>query len=155
MNTALGRIALTVAAAGWLAANAIAADPLTTSSASAPWHHYRASTIESLKVQNAAGEEIGKIKDLVIDFNSGRIHYATLDFGGFFGFGDKLFAVPWSSFKYVEVAGSPSGPYLLLNVSKEYLKNAPGFDKNHWPDVADPNWAEDVDKYYELLKTAR
>ena len=147
MHTALGRIALTVAAAGWLAANAVAADPATTI---APSRHYRASTIESMKVENAAGEDIGKIKDLVIDFNSGKVQYAALDFGGFLGVGDKLFAVPWSAFKYVE--GSGSDRHLVLNVNKEQLKNAPGFDKNHWPDVANPNWAKDVDKYYKQTK---
>lgn len=151
MNAALGRIALTVAAAGWLAANALAADPATTSSASVPSHHYRASTIESMKVLNAAGEDIGKIKDLVIDFNSGKVQYAALDFGGFLGIGDKLFAVPWSSFKYVEGSGR-TDRHLVLNVNKEQLKNAPGFDKNHWPDVASPNWTMEVDKYYKNLK---
>jgi sporulation protein YlmC with PRC-barrel domain len=144
MNAALGRIALTVAAAVWFAANAVAADP-------APSHHYRASTIESMKVLNAAGEDIGKIKDLVIDFNSGKVQYAALDFGGFLGIGDKLFAVPWSSFKYVEGSGR-ADRHLVLNVNKEQLKNAPGFDKNHWPDMASSNWTMEVDKYYKNLK---
>ena len=146
MNAALGRIALTVAAAGCIAANSVAADPTTTSS------QFRVSTIESLKVQNAAGEELGTIKDLVIDFNSGQIQYAALDFGGFLGVGDKLFAVPWSSFKYVEGTGIRSDRHLALNITKQQLKNAPGIDKNHWPDVADPNWTEEVDKFYEHTK---
>ena len=152
MHTALGRIALTVVAAVWLAAHAVAADLATTSSASAPSHHFRASKIESMKVRDAAGEDIGKIKDLVIDFNSGKIQYAALDFGGFLGVGDKLFAVPWSSFKYVEGTGIRSDRHLALNITKQQLKNAPGFDKNHWPDVADPNWTEEVDKFYEHTK---
>ena len=143
MNAALGRIALTVAAAGCIAANSVAADPTTTSS------QFRVSTIESLKVQNAAGEELGTIKDLVIDFNSGKVLYAALDFGSFLGIGGKLFAVPWNSFKYVEGSGER---HLQLNVNKEQLKNAPGFDKNHWPDMETPNWSKEIDKYYEQLK---
>jgi len=67
------------------------------------------------------------------------------------GIGDKLFAVPWSSFKYVEGSGR-TDRHLVLNVNKEQLKNAPGFDKNHWPDVASPNWTMEVDKYYKNLK---
>jgi sporulation protein YlmC with PRC-barrel domain len=152
MHTALRRIALTVAATGWLAANAVADDLATSSSASAPSHHFRASRIESMKVRNAAGEDIGKIKDLVIDFNSGKIQYAALDFGGLFGVGDKLFAVPWSSFTCVEGSGVRADRHLVLDISKEQLKNAPGFGKNHWPDVANPNWANEVDKYYEHKK---
>ena len=49
------------------------------------------------------------------------------------GVGNKLFAVPWSAF----TLDSPSHTF-LLDVTKERLKEAPGFDKDHWPDVADP-----------------
>jgi len=31
---------------------------------------------------------------------------------------------------------------------KEKLKNAPGFDKDHWPNMADRSWAEQVYAYY-------
>jgi sporulation protein YlmC with PRC-barrel domain len=114
-------------------------------------HHFRASTIEGLKVMNPAGEDLGKVKDLVIDMGTGKVVYAALDFGGFLGVGDKLFAVPFKSFQY-----SHNGQYslLVLDASKERLKKAPGFNKNHWPDMADPSWSHDVDQFYNQPNTA-
>ena len=113
-------------------------------------HHARVSTVEDMHVRNAAGEDIGKIKDLVIDVNSGKVIYAALDFGGFLGIGDKLFAVPWHS---LQVKGTDKDQYLVLNVTKDRLKDAPGFDKNHWPDMANPNWAGTVDQFYGPAQT--
>lgn len=69
----------------------------------------------------------------MIDLESGRVAYAVLSFGGFLGMGDKLFAIPWSS---------------LANVDKELLKAAPGFDKDHWPNMADHTWGAKVYTYY-------
>ena len=54
----------------------------------------RASKLIGSEVKNAQGENLGEIKDLVIDVNHGRVHYAILSFGGFLGMGDKLFAFP-------------------------------------------------------------
>lgn len=28
----------------------------------------------------------------------------------------------------------------ILNMNKQLLESAPGFDKNNWPDMADPAW---------------
>jgi len=113
---------------------------------------FRASTLEKLKVRNLAGDDLGKISDLVIDANSGKITYVALDFGGFLGVGDKLFAVPWHSFRY-EMTNNEE--HLVLDVPKEQLKQAPGFDKNRWPNMADPQWSRDVDKFYGPARTAR
>ena len=77
---------------------------------------FRASTIESLTVRNAEGENLGKIKDLVIDAHTGNVTYAVLDFGGFLGIGDKLFAVPWHALK---CQSSGKEEHLVLDVSKE------------------------------------
>ena len=52
-----------------------------------------------------------------------------LEFGGFAGIGDKYFAVPWDALQLDQ-----TNKKLLLDVHKKELKNAPGFDKNNWPD---------------------
>jgi sporulation protein YlmC with PRC-barrel domain len=102
-----------------------------------------ASSITSDKVVNDAGEHLGKIEDLMIDLESGRIAYAVISFGGFIGAGDKLFAVPWEAFQI-----SFHDKKFILNVPKEDLKMAPGFDKNHWPEAADNSWLQEVYEYY-------
>src|SRR5262245_25714035 len=57
------------------------------------------STFIGYRVINPVGEDLGKIEDIVIDMDSRQIAYAVLSFGGFLGFGDKLFAIPWEALK--------------------------------------------------------
>jgi hypothetical protein len=61
------------------------------------------------------------------------------------GIGDKLFAVP---FQEVRFNHGKDEMYYVLDISKEKLEQAPGFDKSHWPDFADANWKSQVDSYY-------
>ena len=102
-----------------------------------------ASTIKGDKVVNLQGENLGDIQDLMIDLERGRIAYAVLSFGGFLGMGDKLFAIPWEALTVDEPEKR-----LILNVDKELLKRAPGFDKNHWPDMTDRTWGSELYSYY-------
>ncbi len=101
------------------------------------------STLEGDKVVNPEGEELGKITDIMLDVPKGRIAYAVLSFGGFMGMKDKLFAVPWNALTL-----DAEDKCFVLDVDKEDLKNAPGFDKDHWPTTADQSWATEVDSYY-------
>jgi hypothetical protein len=87
-----------------------------------------AKKINGDKVINMAGEHLGKIEDLMIDLENGRIAYAVLSFGGFLGFGNKLFAVPWEA-----LSVRPHEHAFALDVSKEILEKAEGFDKDDWP----------------------
>lgn len=73
---------------------------------------------------------MGKIKDIMLDINEGKIDYVVIEFGGLFGIGDKYFAVP---FKALTI--DTSRHMFILNQSREVLKNAPGFDKAQWPDT--------------------
>jgi hypothetical protein len=87
-----------------------------------------ARTIHGDKVINMAGEHLGKIEDLMIDLENGRVAYAVLSFGGFLGLGNKLFAVPWEA-----LSVRPHEHAFALDVSKEILEKAEGFDKDNWP----------------------
>jgi sporulation protein YlmC with PRC-barrel domain len=102
-----------------------------------------ADTLMGNDVYNKDGEDLGDVKEFMIDMASGRIAYAVLSFGGLLGMGDKLFAVPWSA-----LALDTIHKRFTLNVLKESLKDAPGFDKDHWPTMADETWATDVHKFY-------
>ena len=104
---------------------------------------FAASKLIGDPVVNLRGEDLGKIEDLVIDPNSGRVDYAVLSFGGFLGMGDKLFAVPLEAMKL-----SPEDKRFILDVDKERLKQAPGFDKDHWPDASDRAFGTKVYNYY-------
>jgi sporulation protein YlmC with PRC-barrel domain len=102
-----------------------------------------ADTLTGDKVVNLQKEDLGKIEHLMIDLDTGRVACAVLSFGGFMGMGDKLFAIPWSALTVDKVEKR-----FILNVDKELLKRAPGFDKDHWPNMADRAWGTQVFKYY-------
>ena len=113
---------------------------------------YRASTIKNMKVRNEANEDLGFVSDLVLDLKDGKIHYAALDYGSIAGLGGKLFAVPFQAFT---LRHEGKEKFLLLDVSAEKLKSAPGFDSNRWPDMADPNWSRDIDRFYQDVRSAQ
>jgi len=102
-----------------------------------------ADTLAGDDVVNAMGEDLGEVKDIMLDVESGRIAYAVLSFGGFLGVGDKLFAIPWNALKL-----DPENKRFVLDVDKERLKSAPGFDKDRWPSMADQRWATDIHSFY-------
>src|SRR5579863_3126904 len=104
-----------------------------------------ASTLAGDSVRNAAGEDLGKIDEIMIDIPSGRVAYAVLSFGGFLGMGDKLFAVPWSALKVDE-----DEKCFILNVDKQTVEQAPGFDKDNWPDMSDHTFGSEISAYYKV-----
>ena len=105
----------------------------------------KASEVIGYTVKNAEDQELGTIEELVIDPEHGRIAYAVLSFGGFLGMGDKFFAIPWEAMKPM-----PAQEAFRLDVAKEKLEKAPGFNKDDWPDMADREWGLVVYKYYDL-----
>lgn len=107
-------------------------------------------TIVDTNVQNAEGESMGEIKDLMIDWNKGKVAYAVLSFGGFLGLGDKYFAVPIQAFDFDPHSTDKK---IVLNQDKEFLKNSPGFDKDHWPTSADHKFTKEVHTYYHIEDT--
>lgn len=102
-----------------------------------------ASTLMGEDVYNTKDEDLGDIKEIMLDMNTGRVAYAVLSFGGFLGIADKLFAVPWNALKL-----DTQNKRFILNVDKDRLESAPGFDKDHWPDMADPTWQNTINSYY-------
>ena len=102
-----------------------------------------ASTLEGDTVVNREGEKLGTIDEIMLDVPTGRIAYAVLSSGGFLGVGDRLFAIPWRALTL-----DPENKCFILDVAKERLQLAPGFDKDHWPTMGDETWAKDVHGYY-------
>jgi hypothetical protein len=94
-------------------------------------------------VVNGNDDNLGDIKEIMLDMQTGQVAYAVLAFGGFLGMGEKLFAVPWQALHLDTV-----NHRFVLDVEKERLKHAPGFDKDAWPDMADVQWASEVHSFY-------
>lgn len=92
----------------------------------------RACKIIHSRVKNYYGYNLGYIKDLVIDPESGVVVYAVISFGGgFSGQCVKLFAIPWMALNW-----HSDEKYYSLDVDEDVLENASGFDGVHWPDSA-------------------
>lgn len=103
-----------------------------------------ATTLIGDGIKNPQGESLGDLKEIMLDTTNGKIAYAVVSYGGLLGMGDKLFAVPWSAFTI-----DYENHKLLLNVDKDRLKDAPGFDKDNWPNFADASFASSLDAYYK------
>ena len=107
----------------------------------------RASKITGAKVKNTTGDSLGDIMDLVIDPDKGQVAYAVVAFGGVFGVGDKLFAIPWRALHW-----TADKEFYVLDLDKATLKNAPGFDKKHWPENSE-KWEQQrpaLEQFYRV-----
>jgi sporulation protein YlmC with PRC-barrel domain len=92
------------------------------------------SKVIGAKVSGAKGEDLGEIKDVVIDMQGGKVHAAVLEFGGVLGMGEKNYAFPIKQLK------QGKGNQFTLGVDKEKLKNAEGFAQGQWPSMNDEYW---------------
>jgi sporulation protein YlmC with PRC-barrel domain len=109
-----------------------------------PVRRLTATSIIGDSVQNPAGEDLGKIDNLMVNIRTGEVEYVVLQFGSVLGLGGKLFAIPFAELKL-----DPSREIFILNRDREYLKNVPGFDQSHWPDTNDHVYYTDVDDYWK------
>jgi len=109
-----------------------------------PMRMSRGSKLIGADVENTQGEDLGDISDIVMNRADGSVVYAVLSAGGFLGIGEKYFAIPMEAFR----AAADDDDKLILDIDKERLSNAPGFDKNHWPDMANERWGSQIHAYY-------
>jgi sporulation protein YlmC with PRC-barrel domain len=85
---------------------------------------YLANNIIGTQVQNAAGESLGSISDIVMN-QDGSLKAVVLGVGGFLGIGDRDIAVDWKS---LNVTRDPNQRLVLrLDASREQLEQAPEF----------------------------
>ena len=102
-----------------------------------------ADTLIGNDVYSQNEEDLGDIKEIMLDTSTGKVSYAVLSYGGFLGIGEKLFAVPWEALKLDTI-----NKRFVLNVDSEKLESAPGFDKDNWPNMADEKWADHIHGFY-------
>jgi sporulation protein YlmC with PRC-barrel domain len=100
-------------------------------------------TLDGTKVMSSDGEHVGKISDIMLDVTSGRIAYAVLSEGGFLGMGTTLHAIPWNALTL-----DTDEKCFHVSIPAQQIKNDPGFDKDHWPSMADASWGTTVHQYY-------
>lgn len=112
-------------------------------SATLPEDVVKTSEVIGVDVENNDEENLGTIQEIILDKVEGQVRYVVLSFGGIFGLGGKLFALPWKSLHFDEERDC-----FILDVDKEKLINAPSFDKENWPTFSDRKWGESIHNYY-------
>ena len=110
----------------------------------------RASKRIGMKIQNSHKDSVGQIKDIVVDPMSTRIQYVAVTYGGFLGLGDKLFAVPMQAIKVQQDPDNHDRVVLVLDVTKEQMNGAEGFDESNWPNFADAKFSTELHRRYKI-----
>jgi sporulation protein YlmC with PRC-barrel domain len=95
------------------------------------------------KVENRHGEKLGDIKDIMLNVHTGCSEYVVLEYGGFLGMGEKLFAIPFKA-----LVLDADKKVFILDREKEYIKKSPGFDRDHWPET-NSRHLDDVNSYWD------
>jgi len=109
----------------------------------------RAAQVQGTAVTNPSNENLGSIRDVVLDKFDGSVRYAVLEFGGFLGMGSKLFALPWELLNYDQGVDA-----YVIDIDKQVLQRAPGFDADHWPDMGAVEFDSGLRAYYGLSSEA-
>lgn len=104
-----------------------------------------ANNVIGVDVKNQQNENLGEVEAVMLDKETGQVAYVVLSYGGFLGMGDKLFALPWNVFSY-----DAYDDCFKIPLDKEKLKNSPGFDKDHWPDMSSATWRSSINTYYDI-----
>ncbi len=110
------------------------------------------SKLIGMEVENAQGENLGEVKDIMID-STGKVRYAAVSYGGIMGMGDQMYAVPLKAFTFKRDKDMFFDDVILrLNVTKEQLKDLKGFDNKTWPNLDDEGYRNDLDARYNIKK---
>lgn len=103
-----------------------------------------------VNVENTNGDNLGKIREIMLDKHSGVVKFVVLDFGGFLGIGNKLFAMPWEIFSF-----DAARDCFVISVSKEKLESLEGFDKDNWPNMAEATWGHSLYQQFDVKENVR
>ncbi len=99
--------------------------------------------VEGTEVRRPDGEYLGRIERIMIDKLTGRSAYAVMSFGGFMGFGEEHYPIPWTKLNY-----NPSLDAYELAITEDELRNAPkGAVETDW---RDREWETRLHDYYRM-----
>jgi sporulation protein YlmC with PRC-barrel domain len=103
----------------------------------------KASDVIGMEVKNYQSEKLGKVDDLAVDLETGRIVQVILSTGGFLGIGDTQVAAPPGA-----LHRDATDKVVHLNADKEKLKAAPKFEMSKWAACCESNHVAEAYRYY-------
>lgn len=99
--------------------------------------------VEGTPVYRSNGDQIGTIESVMIEKIGGKVAYAIMSFGGFMGFGEDYYPLPWQVLTYNERLGGYE-----VNLTEQQLKGAPHFGQYENWDWEDRAKTEKLNTYY-------
>ncbi|GHH57406.1 PRC-barrel domain-containing protein [Streptomyces candidus] len=97
--------------------------------------------VRGRKVTNRAGDELGKVGDLLIDEEESKVRFLLVEHGGFLGIGEKKTFIP------VDAVTEITDDHVYIGQSREQVEGAPAYDPNL---VEEPDYYGRVYDYYQL-----
>lgn len=126
----------------WRRAHISRAEPVTQMD-----HLMRADVLIGSELRNFQDEKLGEIEDVVMNPQEQRIIYVLASHGGFFGFGERLVAIPWS-----DLRATQDHELYVLDVPDDAMRNAPKVDRSNFRSTADSAWQDSLSAYWEKAK---
>ena len=105
----------------------------------------KATKLIGIPVKNHQDETLGKVDNMLVDVQSGRLVAFIVASGGFLGMGDELSAVPPTALRFNVLRDA-----LELDTTKELLSRAPHFKASEWPDFNQPVYSDSVYRAYKV-----
>src|SRR5205807_2965837 len=108
--------------------------------------YVQTSKIVGMKVKDSRGEEVGVVKDVVLDRNTGCMAYTVLSTGGTgtrVTGGAKTVAVPWTVYT---TTSDPS--VMTVRVERDRVYNAPAFDYARIDEYSNSGYINNIYSYY-------
>jgi hypothetical protein len=78
-------------------------------------------------VRSAAGEDMGRIVDVIVD-RGGHVRAAAIDFGGFLGVGSRKIVVDWNALRFGKIANKKDS--ITLELTKAQVAAAPEYKED-------------------------
>lgn len=107
-------------------------------------HAQSARVLLGQDLENAQGDGLGEVKDLLIDREDGKIAFAVIETGGFLGVGEETRAVPFSALR----RAADGSRNLVLEIERDRWSQAPALDTDDPSALTDRNVARGVIAFY-------
>ncbi|MEN9678692.1 MAG: hypothetical protein RIS76_4588 [Verrucomicrobiota bacterium] len=152
---------LSTAAASFIALASFAAEPPAPLPGSTEYSHQsapdgraahslgrvqRARDLVGMEVRNYQSQRLGKVEDLVLDFESGRIVQVLLVSGGFLGLGESLRSVAPDGFHH-----DVDNRILHLDLTQEAIKAMAVIDASNWKACCTSNRLVEVSRSADAI----
>lgn len=107
-------------------------------------HAQSARVLLGQDLENAQGDGLGEVKDLLIDREDGKIAFAVIETGGFLGVGEETRAVPFSALR----RAADGSRNLVIEIERDRWSQAPALDTDDPSALTDRNVARGVIAFY-------